>query len=577
MRQIKKSGSKPELRRINGADLHQTSLFNEEPAEPIDDTSVTTGTAGHVNLRVAAYARVSSELQEKEETIESQLAVITAYADDHGIELRQENIFIDDGYTGEVLRRPGLDRLLDRVTEGAFDQALIFDPDRLARKYGYQILLVEEFQRAGCQPIFIRRPIGEGPDENLLLQIQGVIAEYEHAKIRERTRRGRLHRMRQGELVTGQRRFGYQYVKRSGDVPAHFEVIEEEADVVKRIYHCYVYESLSLRKIAAQLQDEGIPTVRGGRWYSQQISAILSDSIFTGRGYAHKYEAVEPPKRIAETTYRRHLKTSKKRRPREEWLPFSAPTIIDEETYELAQERLEQNKQLSSRRTKGHYLLRGMLRCGSCGMHICADTFSKSYMCPLTRRAYARDRGREPCTNRERIPINQLDELVWREVVKLVKKPSLLKKFYPKLNGRVIPRAGGSAETLKTKIDELHQRIKRVNNLFIRGVMDEATHKEKYDELKAKLKMLEKQREKLSQEQLQTEEIKDLLRSFSSFADTIKKSLANADFATRRLIVEKMVKCVVISEKVITIEHATPLKKNSLRKDLVCPPTAHHR
>jgi site-specific DNA recombinase len=569
MKDIKKAGPGTERRATHPEPVWQAALFEEAEVQAARAKSPPVGAAGTPPGGIALYARVSSEQQEKEETIASQLAAIRAYAEQKQIGLKEEDIYVDEGYSGKVLRRPALDRLLDRAFEGAYEQVLILNPFRLARNYGHQILLLEEFERAGAQVVFIQRPIGQGPDEELLLQMQGVIAQYEHAKIQERTRRGKLYRMRRGELVNGQRVFGYEYVSRKGDVPAHYEIIPSEAEVIGQVYRWYAYDGLSLRQIAFRLREAAVPTVRGGRWNGGHIGHMLRNSIYTGRGYANKIEAVEPKQKPNQPAYRKYLKSSRRARPPEQWLAFSAPVIVEEEIFELAGQRLNTNRQLASRHTKHDYLLRGLIRCECCQRKMYADTQSRSYMCSISRRVFAREYGHEPCGNRRRLPVGQLDELVWREVVKLLKKPALLKEHYPKLRDQIHPRAaGGNLEKLDAKIEEIQKQISRTNNLFIRGILDQGSHDTKYKDLKTTQQRLQTQREKLAVDHMDEEEVAELLGSFQSFARTVGSRLDTADFATRRGIVEQMVKCVIIGKSVITIEHVAPCKKHKLRTNL---------
>jgi site-specific DNA recombinase len=161
--------------------------------------------------RAALYARVSTDRQEKEQTIRSQLAAITRYADQQGFRHTPAQIYKDEGYSGTWLDRPGLDELRDHAREGRFDVVVVLCPDRLARRYAYQVLLLEELKRTGIEVHFCERPISDTPDDQLLMQIQGAIAEYERAKLLERCRRGRLHRARQGELAPPQTPYGYVY------------------------------------------------------------------------------------------------------------------------------------------------------------------------------------------------------------------------------------------------------------------------------------------------------------------------------------------------------------------------------
>ena len=565
VKDIKKADSGPPRGDGAGERVSQPTLFEEQVSRKADPQPV--GSSRIVTGRTAVYVRVSSEQQEKEETIESQMDAIEHYAQEHDVKLADEDIYADEGYSGHVLRRPALDKLLDAVYEGRYQRALIMNPFRLARNYGHQILLMEDFQRGDCQVVFIQRPIGQGPDEDLLLQMQGVIAQYEHAKIQERTRRGKLYRMRQGELVSGQRVFGYEYVKRKSDIPAHFEIIETEAEVVRNVYQWYVYEGLPLRAIALRLQTAGIATVRGGRWRGAHIGRMMGNSLYTGTGYAHTIEAVEP--KDQKRGYRKYLKSGQRKRPKEEWMPFSAPRIVDDELFELAQQRLQRNRELASRHAQRDYLLRGLLRCDCCQKAMFADTQSNCYMCGYSRPAYAKENGFDPCENKRRLPVAQLDELVWREVVKLLKKPAMLKKHYPNLKENIHPRAtGGSPDKIDSKIEEVDKQIKRANNLFIRGMLDQTSHQTKYTELTDKLNTLKAQRDKAAADGMDQKEAAELLRSFSSFAKTVKDRLNTADFATRRGIVEQLVKRVIIGKSVITIEHIAPCERNQLRNNL---------
>ena len=568
MKDLKKSNSGSECRSNNRGHISQPVVFEDGEKTGGRKTSQADELARTESGRVAIYVRVSSEQQEKDETIESQLSNIKTYARQNQIGICDQNVYIDEGYTGKVLRRPALDKLLDCAHEGAYDQVLILNPFRLARNYGHQILLMEEFGRASCEVTFIQRPIGQGPDEDLLLQMQGVIAQYEHAKIQERTRRGKLHRMRNGELISGQRVFGYDYISRKNEVPAHYLIIETEAAVVRNIFHWFIHDSLSLRKIALRLRDAGVPAVRGGRWHASQIGRMLGYSLYTGTGYANKLEAVEPTQKTHQATYRKKLKSSHRKRPQEQWFPFSAPAIVEEEIFELAHKRLEKNRQLAARNTKHEYLLRGLICCKSCGSSMMIDTRGGYYMCPLSRKGTALNRGREPCDNKQHLPIVQLDEQVWLEVRRLLKKPSLLKRYYPKLKDKIYPKAlGGSVDKLNAKIEIIQKQIKRTNNLFIQGILDQTSHKEKYTELKTTLQLLELQRDRSASDLMDKEDVEELLRSFKTFASTIKNRLDTSDFTTRRNIVENMLKIVIVDKTVITIEYTAPCNKTKLRNN----------
>ena len=121
-------------------------------------------------MKIALYARVSSWQQARDQTIEQQLDRLQAFCRNQTGVAPEMEIFRDEGYSGATLRRPGLDRLRDQVSMGRFDQILITAPDRLARKYVHQMLLIEEFEGHGCQVAFVERPMSQDPNDQLLLQ-----------------------------------------------------------------------------------------------------------------------------------------------------------------------------------------------------------------------------------------------------------------------------------------------------------------------------------------------------------------------------------------------------------------------
>ena len=183
-------------------------MSNHAPASPLSNHA----------RRDALYARVSSERQAKEQTIASQLDALKRRITEDGLECDPELCFVDDGYSGSSLIRPALDRLRDQAAAGAIDRLYVLSPDRLSRRYAYQVLIVEELVRCGVEIVFLNNALGKDPEENLLLQVQGMIAEYERAQILERSRRGKRHRARQGQInVLSGAPYGYRYVRKCDD------------------------------------------------------------------------------------------------------------------------------------------------------------------------------------------------------------------------------------------------------------------------------------------------------------------------------------------------------------------------
>jgi site-specific DNA recombinase len=235
-------------------------------------------------MRVAIYARVSSESQEARGTIGSQLEALRARVAAEGHELVGE--FCDDGWSGARLDRPGLDALRDQAEAGCFEAVWCLSPDRLARAYVYQVLVLDELERLGVRVVFADAPaIADDPQLRLLTQVQGAFAEYERAKIAERNRRGRLWRSRAGEVVSWKAPYGYRRVPRDASGPARLEVFEPEAEVVRRIYDDYVNEGCSVRQVMRALNTEQVPTPTGkAEWWHSTVCRVLSNEAYIGRG-----------------------------------------------------------------------------------------------------------------------------------------------------------------------------------------------------------------------------------------------------------------------------------------------------
>src|ERR1700723_3660054 len=209
----------------------------------------------------AIYARVSSEQQREENTIASQTASLIEFAQAHDLEVPKEWVFEDAGYSGATLERPGLEHVRDLAAEGQIQVVLAYSPDRLSRKYAYQILLMEELARNGVETLFVKAPQGSSAEDQLLVQFQGMIAEYERAQILERSRRGKRHRARQGQVnVLSGAPYGYRYVRKSDDAAARYEIIHAEADIVRVVYNQYVRAGMSIGAITRLLNERGVPT-----------------------------------------------------------------------------------------------------------------------------------------------------------------------------------------------------------------------------------------------------------------------------------------------------------------------------
>src|SRR6478736_1884419 len=221
-----------------------------------------------MNKPAAIYARVSSDRQKENHTIASQTAALIEYAQKNGYTVPPEWVFQDEGYSGATLVRPGLEALRDLAAEGQIAAALVYSPDRLSRKYAYQVLLAEELSRCGVELVFLKAPSGATPEDQLVVQFQGMIAEYERAQIAERSRRGKRHKAQQGVVnILSGAPYGYRYVRKTDTSAAYYEVLESQASVVRTVFETFTKQQLSIGAIARLLNQRGIPTRPGKtRW-----------------------------------------------------------------------------------------------------------------------------------------------------------------------------------------------------------------------------------------------------------------------------------------------------------------------
>ena len=383
----------------------------------------------------AIYARVSSDQQREEKTIKSQTAALLAFAKNEGYHVPDEWVIEDEGYSGANLVRPGLEQVRDLVAEGHLHAVLVLSPDRLSRKYAYQVLLMEEWARAGVETVFINAPSSERPEDQRLVQFQGMIAEYERAQIIERSRRGKRHRAKAGEVsVLSGAPYGYRYIRKTEERLASYEIIEEEAQIVRFVYAQYTREHVSIGAITRRLNEQGTPTKKHGkRWERSTVWVILRNPAYRGEACYGKTQ-LAPRQRITRPLRQRGKlparSSANHERPRDQWIAIPVPALVDNDTFALAQERLEANKQHSPRRTIEPSVVQGIVHCRHCGYALYRTSTRSSarkihYDRCLGSDAY-RHGGKAPCDQR---PIRQdlLDQLVWGEIARLIETLRLFK------------------------------------------------------------------------------------------------------------------------------------------------------
>jgi len=523
--------------------------------------------------RIAAvYARVSSERQRQDETIHSQTVGLRELSVDRGLVLPEDLIFEDEGFSGATLTRPALERLRDRAAEGAFEVLLCHAPDRLARRYAYQVLLLEELARQGVEVIFAKEPERGGtPEDELLRQFQGMIAEYERAQIAERTRRGKLHRARGGsQAVMSGAPYGYRYVKKSEHMEGFWEVNEAQAQVVREVFDRYVNDGVSIGELARWLTDRGIPTRTGKtRWDRSTIWAMLRNPAYRGQGAFGKTKTAERhggPTRTTRQRGERHgRRLTRTDQPAEKWTLIPVPPLVTEETFALAQARLVDNAHFAKRNTKELTLLQGVLVCRECGYscyRACTRTSNKriSYY-----RCIGQDGWRHPdgkrCTSRP-VRADELDPLVWAQVRRLLENPELVRVEIDRRLAalRTEHPAARRREAIERDLTRAGQATARLIEAYQEQLISLEELRARMPAQRKRQSTLQAQLDSLDAELHDAETYLQLADTLDGFLGRLADGLDQLDTAGQQRVLRLVVREVLIGgdDDTVTIRHSIP-------------------
>ena len=493
-------------------------------------------------MRMAAiYARVSSEQQREENTIASQTASLIEFARSHDLEVPEEWVFEDEGYSGATLERPGLERVRDLAAEGQIQVVLAYAPDRLSRKYAYQILLIEEFARHGVETLFVKSPQGDSAEDQLLVQFQGMIAEYERAQILERSRRGKRHRAHSGEIsVMSNAPYGYRYIRKTDEAPAAYIVMKPRPVWCGACMRCIPWrDSASARSPAGSTLKASRLARLSARWERSTVWAVLRNPAYRGVACFGKTRAsartrvMRPQRRRGVTT---PSTTAGHERPREEWIEIPVPALVSEESFARAQELLQENKIRSRRRTIAPSVVQGLVSCAKCGY-----AFSRTSTQTSARKIHYykcigsdswRKLGGPVCDNRRFVRQELLDQIVWAEVIRLLEEPALIQQ---ELDRRLAAARSSDPtkkreQSLQRELTHVGKGIERLLNAYQEGLLS-------IEQLRERMPVL-RQREQTLRAELQA--IADQTNDRAAFlrlAETLTAFLARLRSAAETLSV----------------------------------------
>ncbi len=514
--------------------------------------------------QAAMYVRVSTSQQKEEATIESQKAVLSAFAKSKGFEIPTKLIFEDNGVSGSNLIRPALDNLRDYASENLFDHVFVLSPDRLSRKYAYQALLLEEFKRNNVTIIFRNSPTQNTPEEVMLVQMQGMFAEYERAQITERTRRGKKHKAKNGSVsVLTRAPYGYRYIRDLIGNQANFEINDKEASVVRAIFDLYTKNRLSIRQIKDYLENQKIFTSKGKEnWSISSISNILRQSSYRGIAYYGKTEKCEPnamilAKRQVRMKPRTRSSKACRLKNRSEWIAIPVPSIVSNETFSLAQELLKKNINLSPRNTKEGSLLQGIISCKECGYAFKSERSGEKAKGYSYYRCGEKNRK---CSNRG-IRIKDLDTVVWKALLEILESPELIKE---EISRRVSELKNEPHQLKKKQFEKKMVKIETESNRLLDAFQEGCIEKE---ELKIRMNDLKREKnDTLRQiaginEGLSQEQLLEINLAVEYFSKHLKEIQNNLSLLEKRKVLRMLIKEIQIGKDAIEINHIIPLEQ----------------
>jgi site-specific DNA recombinase len=408
--------------------------------------------------------------------------------------------------------------------------------------------------------------MGASPEEDLLLQMQGMFAEYERAKILERSRRGKRHAAQRGSVnVLSGAPYGYRYItKQEGNGTAAYEVIEEQAAVVKQVFEWVGCDRLSIGEVSRRLKERGIRTATGKSWWDRStVWEMLKNTAYMGSAGFGKTRTGERrkrpmPQRGHSTTPRRTGSTYDT--SKQDWLLIPVPAIVDEALFETVQEQLDANRQQASERKRGaRYLLQGLVKCSCCGYAYYGKKVSRSSAKGKVQYAYYRCVGTDAyrfggqrvCDNKQ-VRTDKLDEAVWNDVCQLLRNPNLLREEYERRLAS-FDEPSAHRKGLAKQVAQSKRTVNRLIDAYSDGVISREEFDPRIERARTQLAHREDALAQSQAADAEREALQDSLRCLESFASQIEGGLDSADWHTRREILRTAIDHIEVETDQIRI------------------------
>ena len=519
--------------------------------------------------RIAVYARVSTLRQEEEETIASQLGAITDQQKKDGHQPSSARVFKDEGYSGSIIERPGLDELRQAVKAGEIDVLYVFDYGRFARDLTNLMLIKDEIEASDVQIISLyERITGEPAIDRLLLQMMGAFFEYEKKKIAQRFHNGKIQKAKRGEIVGYNAKYGYKYNKELSS----FTIYEPEALIVRKIFQWVGDEGHSAYAVIRLLNEAGIKPRKNKSsvWSKGVIDRMLRDETYIGNHYYNKTESILPRYKLSTTKYRRQAKTGRKVRDKSEWILHKVPTIIDGVLFQKVQDQLKRNVKFRPVNKKHEYLLTSLVKC-TCGSARNGDgpAGKKYYRC-ISRHQYADRLNRCEVGG---VNVTVLDELVWSKIQSLLTQPHLAKHHIQKwLEKQNKAKTQTNTSSIKKKLSGLENERKRYVEAYGKGLILE-------DLFEDQVQLVNRQIEEL-QSQLPSPSTNRGISGKIDIDSLVRKAtqkLSEVTFQQKKHIVERVINKVIASPQEVTIWGQIPLTASVSMGKVKYEPINRHR
>jgi site-specific DNA recombinase len=516
---------------------------------------------------VALYKRVSTSNQEDANTVKNQEMVLEEFAKDNGFIIVER--YSDEGWSGDTLARPDLDRLRQDAKNKKWDAVIIYDPDRLARRYSYQELVIDELRESGVEVVFTTVTAPKNSEDKILYGVRGLFAEYERAKIAERFRLGKLRTVRDGHVIGSDAPYGYKYIKKNKDngiLHGFYEIIEDEARVVRTIFNWIANEGFTIRGVVKKLKELGIKPRKSKRgvWATSTLNHLLKNKSYVGEAQWGKSYATVPLNPLKEEKYKKNKKSSRRSKPIEEWINIKVPAIIEEDLFNRTRAKLESNFYLADRNKKNEYLLAGKIWC-VCGQRRCGSSpvggKNLYYRCNNRIRNFPMP----PTCKEKGINARISDKIVWQKISGLMTSPELMQSQVKRWLDNTQNRVSISAtdiNSLKKEIESQKEKDNRYNMAYADGVFTLEKLKEYTSPIIDKIRSLEMQIAQARQDQEQIKSVYPSEHEIEEFAKEATKQLKNLKFKSKKAIVMNVVNKVVSTQEKLLVSGYIPINQN---------------